>query len=136
MSRNPMKILNIDGGNLHLSWTIWGISMKFSGKMWLMIILKVTKHQGFTLSLEDAFSEKPQEGIKLSSLPSPNLLRIKRERTLWIWLCILQDILRFPTKLLVKLRFEDFWIFLRLSSLFTIFSPKVITGLWKRYGVR
>ena len=27
-----------------------------------MIILKVTKNQGFTLSLEDTFLEKPQEG--------------------------------------------------------------------------
>ena len=29
--------------------------MKFSGKMCLMIILKATKDQGFTLSLEDTF---------------------------------------------------------------------------------
>ena len=36
--------------------------MKFSGKMCLMIILKVTKKQGFTLSLEDTFFEKPQGG--------------------------------------------------------------------------
>ena len=36
--------------------------MKFSGKMRLMIILKVTKSQGFTLSLEDTFFEKPQDG--------------------------------------------------------------------------
>ena len=34
--------------------------MKFSGKMCLMIILKVTKKQGFTLPLEDTFFEKPQ----------------------------------------------------------------------------
>ena len=27
-----------------------------------MIILKVTKNQGFTLSLEDAIFEKPKEG--------------------------------------------------------------------------
>ena len=33
--------------------------MKFSGKMCLKIILKVTKNQGFTLSLEDTFFEKP-----------------------------------------------------------------------------
>ena len=37
--------------------------MKFSGKMCLMIILKVTKNQGFTLSLEDTFFEKPQRGV-------------------------------------------------------------------------
>ena len=36
--------------------------MKFSGKMCLKVILKVTKNQGFTLSLEDTFFEKPQEG--------------------------------------------------------------------------
>ena len=45
--------------------------MKFSGKMCLMIILKVTKNQGFTLSLEDIFFEKPQGGqIDLPPLPA------------------------------------------------------------------
>ena len=37
--------------------------MKFSGKMCLKIILIATKNQGFTLSLEDTFSEKPQGGM-------------------------------------------------------------------------
>ena len=32
--------------------------MKFSGKVWLMIILKATKKQAFTLSLENTFLEK------------------------------------------------------------------------------
>ena len=36
--------------------------MKFSRKMCLNIILKVTKNQGFTLSFEDTFFEKPQRG--------------------------------------------------------------------------
>ena len=36
--------------------------MKFSGKMCFKIILKVTKNQGFILSLEDKFFEKPQVG--------------------------------------------------------------------------
>ena len=35
--------------------------MKFSEKMCLTIILKLTKNQGFTLSLEDKFFEKPQD---------------------------------------------------------------------------
>ena len=52
-----MKIVNIDGENLHISW---GISMKFSEKMRLLIILKVKENQDFTLSLEDTFLEKPQ----------------------------------------------------------------------------
>ena len=43
--------------------------MKFSGKMWLMIILKVTKNQGFTISVEDTFFEKPQRGVKLTPFP-------------------------------------------------------------------
>ena len=36
--------------------------MKFSGKMSLKIILKVTKNQGLTLSLEDTLVEKSQGG--------------------------------------------------------------------------
>ena len=67
MSKNPktqwkfMKNLF-----LHIFWTTWGNSMKFSGKMCLKIILKVTKNQGFTLSLEETFFKKPQGegGIK------------------------------------------------------------------------
>ena len=39
-----------------------GISMKFSEKVWLMIILKVTKEHGFALSLENTFLERPQGG--------------------------------------------------------------------------
>ena len=36
-----------------------------------MIILKVTKNQSFTLSLEDTFFETPQGGgVKLTPLPS------------------------------------------------------------------
>ena len=57
-----MKIANIVREILHIFWTTWGISMKFSGKMWIIIILKVTKNQGFTLSLEDTFFGKPQGG--------------------------------------------------------------------------
>ena len=38
-----MEIVSIDGKNFH----------------------KVTKNKGFTLSLEDAFLEKPQRGAKL-----------------------------------------------------------------------
>ena len=33
-----------------------------------MIILKVTKNQGFTLSLEDALFEKPQGEVKLKKV--------------------------------------------------------------------
>ena len=48
----------------------------------------------------------------------------------------LEYIIRFPTRLLVKLCFGHFGIFLKFYSLFKIFAPqkppkKIITGLWK-----
>ena len=54
--------------------------------MWLMIILKITKNEGFIHSLEDKFLENPQSGSNwpppnLHSLPPPfprpSLLRVK-----------------------------------------------------------
>ena len=53
--------------------------MKISGKMCLKIILKVTKNQGFTLSIEDAFFKKPQGGGKIDPpppTPSPSRFRV------------------------------------------------------------
>ena len=38
-----MKIVRTDWENLHIFWMILETSMKFSGRMWLMIILKITK---------------------------------------------------------------------------------------------
>ena len=38
-----LTLVNIEVENLRIFWTSWGISMKFSGMMWLMIILKVNK---------------------------------------------------------------------------------------------
>ena len=64
-----MKIPNTNTEILHNFWTTWEVSIKFSWKMWLMIILKVTKNQGFTLSLEDTFFAKAQGGS--NSLPEP-----------------------------------------------------------------
>ena len=49
--------------------------MKFSVKMRLKTILKVTKYQGFTLSLEDTFFKKPQgEGSNWPSPPQPPVI--------------------------------------------------------------
>ena len=65
------KIVNIQEENLHILCTSWKISMKFSGKMWLMIVLKVTKKQGFTLSLKNTFwVEIPQVDVKLTPTPA------------------------------------------------------------------
>ena len=54
-----MKIANIDRQSLCIFWTTWEISIKFWGKLWLMIILQVTIKQGSTV-LEDTFFKKPQ----------------------------------------------------------------------------
>ena len=52
--------------------------MKFSGKMCLKIILNVTKSQGFTLSLEDKFFEKPQG--RAGQIGPPNRFRVKDKK--------------------------------------------------------
>ena len=49
-------------------------SIKFSGKIRLTIILKFTKKQSFTLSLEDTFLEKLQED---SNWTPSSVLRVK-----------------------------------------------------------
>ena len=53
--------------------------MKFSGKICFKIMLKVTKNQGFTLSLGDTFFEKPQGGQSEPSSPPhpPRHIRVK-----------------------------------------------------------
>ena len=62
-----METANIDREILHNFWTTLGISMKCSGKICLKTILRVTKKQGFTLSLEDTFFGKSQGGVKLTA---------------------------------------------------------------------
>ena len=58
--------------------------MKFSGKMCLMIILKVTKNQGLTLSLEDTFIEKRQGGqIEIPSRFTVNNKTYQQEANLF-----------------------------------------------------
>ena len=51
--------------------------MKFSIKMFLEIILKVTKNQGFTLALEDKFFEKLQGsgswGVQIAKLSASGI---------------------------------------------------------------
>ena len=54
--------------------------MKFSGKMCFKKILKVTKNQPSTLSIEDTFSKKPQvgDGGGGVNLTPPRKIRFKR----------------------------------------------------------
>ena len=55
-----MKIANTDRESLHIFWTTWVIPMKFSGKMWLMTILRARENTGFIPSLQNTFLEKPR----------------------------------------------------------------------------
>ena len=68
-SKKMMKMVNTEEENLHIFQTTWRISMKFSGKVCLMIILKVTKNQGFTVSRKYDFKI-------LRSIWHPSLFRV------------------------------------------------------------
>ena len=95
-----MKIVNIHGENLRIFWTTWGISMKFSGKIWLMIILKATKMQDFIFSLEDTFLEKPQRG----QIDPPILFRVNYLRWKLDNLSnVLKDRLRISLNIMISL---------------------------------
>ena len=78
MSKNPKNRwrVNIDGENLPIFWTTWGILITFSGKIWLMIILKKQKQkkQGLILSLKNTILEKPEGKCQTEH---PSLLRVK-----------------------------------------------------------
>ena len=70
MSKNPKKmakIVEIDKEKLHILRSTSEILMNFAETMCLTIILKVTKNQGCTLSLENTVLEKPQGRIRLTS---------------------------------------------------------------------
>ena len=74
MSKTPeywQKIANIDREILRNFWTTWGISMKISRNMWLMIILKITKRQGLAPTIQDIFFEKPQRRGPIDLPPPP-----------------------------------------------------------------
>ena len=60
-----MKLANIDEENLHIFRKTWRISMNFSGKICLIIILRLIKNQSFTHRLENTVLEKPQGGCAL-----------------------------------------------------------------------
>ena len=75
-SEKPIKIVNIDTEN-HIFWTTWGILMKFSGKMWLMIILNHKKSEVHTLSRKHSFRKTTEGGREGGKLTPPSLFRVK-----------------------------------------------------------
>ena len=71
--KKTMKLANINKENIRIFQTTWGILMNFLEKLYLTIMLEVTKNQGFIFSLLNTVLEKPQWGINLT----PNLLKVK-----------------------------------------------------------
>ena len=67
-SKKLMKIVNTDGENIHIFITTYLMSMKFSGKMYLMIILKVIKNLSLTLFLEVIFCGKTDSFLEPATL--------------------------------------------------------------------
>ena len=47
ISEKLMKTINIDRENLYTFWTTREILMRFSGKLWLVVILNVKKNPEF-----------------------------------------------------------------------------------------
>ena len=52
--------------------------MKFSEKIYFKIILKVTKNQGSTLSIEGTFFKKPQAGGRGGQFEPPSRLGLTK----------------------------------------------------------
>ena len=75
-----MKIANIGEENLHIFWATWAISMKFSGKMWTLIILKVTKKPALhDISRQHSIIKTTgEEGVEQ---------RYKKFLQAWFWIC-------------------------------------------------
>ena len=93
-----MKIANIDREVLHIFRTTWRILMKFSGKMFLVIILKLTRSQCFTFFVEDAFL-KNHRGVGGQIDPSSRF-RDKEERSFVWFLLMIYGIFNFERMLL------------------------------------
>ena len=53
--------------------------MKYSGKMYFGIKLKVTKTQGYTPTLENTIYEKPPRGGGRVQIDPPSLFRVKEQ---------------------------------------------------------
>ena len=77
--------------------------MKFPGRIYFKIILKVAKTQGFTISLEDKFRQKPLG----DHIDPPSHFRVKNARFLGVIeiSCTTQVV---QLKLLIKDKLLDF----------------------------
>ena len=102
--------------------------MKFSGKMWLIIILNVTKKQGFTVSIKRIFLEK-QQGV--SNWRYPAFLGLNWSFQILLkflsFLFLLKVGLFLPQKALLNNKVIDLFclVFLTLEFLFAVFFSQL-----------
>ena len=71
-----MKIANIDRESLHIVWTTWAISMKYSGKICLITLLQATKKTKFHPFFKRYIFQK-NTGVAIKMTPS--LFKIKED---------------------------------------------------------
>ena len=87
-SEKLMKIVNIEGENLHIFRTTWGSSMKFSGKMRFIIILKVRNSSVSPSLHKTRFWKNSHRGSNwspnLSRVKTPEYLRLSSKSTLFL----------------------------------------------------
>ena len=74
-----MKIANIEKENLHVLWTTWEISIKLSEKMWLIIILNVTKKAALHPLFRKYIFRKTRGSVNWPPFPF-SLFRVKNTR--------------------------------------------------------
>ena len=75
-SNNVNIDVNIDGVNLHIFQTTWGISIKLSEEMWLVIVLNIIKKTMASSSLYKIHFWKKKQG---GQIDPPSSLRVKKQ---------------------------------------------------------
>ena len=133
-----MKVININVNNFNNFWTTWKNLIKLSKKMWLMIILKISKMYGFFLYVGNTVLEKPQGpcgqidscgflSLKFYRKNTTSALRELPEKAIIFWstnvlIIIYQALLIFLKYLIWKLINKTFKL---LLSYFKIISIKL-----------
>ena len=86
--RKTDETVNTERENLHNFWTAWGISMKFSGKIRLMIILKVEKETGLhPLYTKFIFRETTWGGIQTDTTSHFSVKLVSTFIRFQVWSC-------------------------------------------------
>ena len=77
--------------NINIFWTIWEISMKYSGKMWLKIILKVIKSRLHPRSEKYIFGKTTEEEVEYGGQFDQFRVKVKNNLALEIMMDYLSN---------------------------------------------